>query len=374
MNGILNHDSSKKVPQKSHPLDMLIFFVTGRCNASCLHCFYWQNLGADHIGLPLSDIEKIARSTPPFNNLLLSGGEPTLRADLADIIGLFVTNNKVRNVSVPTNGLLPDRIARLAEKIADRFQQINLSFNISIDGFAATHDVIRNGEGSYDKALQTLEKLSQLAKTHRNFRVVINTVIFAGNYDQVVPFAKFIESTGYANNHAFEIIRGNPKDVRSKSVPPDTLRNIYHQLVPIEARYISRDARSKTKGFLWPLREVMSLGNLIIKYQHQWKNYSKAGKWAFPCQAGEGIGVIDYNGNMRICELRMANVKLGDYDFNFKKAWASETIRLEAAVAKTHACDCTHTCFINVSMRQAMKSRFFYAPWNYLLFKLGFPY
>ena len=103
---------------RQHKFDFLIFFVTGQCNARCHHCFYWNNLGADHVGLSLEKIEKTARSMPPFRTLLLSGGEPTLRKDLPQLIDIFRRHNGIETVDIPTNGLLPDRIAGLAEEAA----------------------------------------------------------------------------------------------------------------------------------------------------------------------------------------------------------------------------------------------------------------
>ena len=55
---------------------------------------------------------------PPFRTLLLSGGEPTLRKDLPDLVSVFLKHNRIRTVSVPTNGLLPQRISALAGAIA----------------------------------------------------------------------------------------------------------------------------------------------------------------------------------------------------------------------------------------------------------------
>lgn len=352
-------------------MNMLIFFVTGRCNAACRHCFYWNNLGADHKGISLEDIELIAKSAPSFRTLLLSGGEPTLRSDLPQLVNLFKINNKIQNVSIPTNGLLPDRITKIATEIAAIDPKLNVSFNISIDGFAEIHDEIRNIKGNYKKAMKSLEKLAELSKKQPNFRVLINTVICTDNYDQVIPFAHFIETSGLADGHYFEIVRGEPPESRVKSVPVKQLQEIYQQLIPIQARYLAREARRRKRGIARLLREILDVGNLINKYHIQWGEYSQGKKWDFPCMAGEEIGVIDYDGQLRICELRSTSVALADYNYNFKQAWESLTVRMEASIAKTHDCDCTHTCFIGTSMRKDIQYQLLGAPWRYMLNKIG---
>jgi len=159
--------------------DMLIFFVTGRCNARCRHCFYWRNLGAAHEGLSLEAIETISRTMPKFSTLLLSGGEPTLRADLPQIVEFFRRNNQIQSVSVPTNGLRFDSIVTIAREISELDADLLVTFNVSIDGFAEVHNYIRGVPGAYDLAMKTLHALRQVASEYDNFRVLVNTVICA---------------------------------------------------------------------------------------------------------------------------------------------------------------------------------------------------
>lgn len=355
---------------RQHPFDMLIFFVTARCNARCHHCFYWKNLGNGTNDLSLESIRKISQSMPPFRTLLLSGGEPTLRTDLPDLIEVFRLGNQIHTVSVPTNGLIPDRIANLAEQIAKSSHKLSISFNVSIDGLDKTHDSIRGVPNSFESAMQTLHQLRQVADCHPNLRVLVNTVICADNVQQVVSLADYIKSTQLADGHFFEIVRGEPKDSRLKSIPPTKLADIYRALIPIQQSYLGGEARQKKPGWLSVWRQITDVGNLINKYRHQWAVYSHNKKWDFSCMAGEGIGVIDYDGRLRICELREQSVQLADYDYQFMRAWNSPIIRREACIAKTHACDCTHTCFLNLSMRQNFLARMVKSPWLYLLYKM----
>ncbi len=356
---------------RQNSFEMLIFFVTGRCNARCHHCFYWENLGPANVGLSLDKIEKVAKSMPQFGTLLLSGGEPTLRSDLPQLVRIFRENNGIRNASIPTNGLLPDRIAAIAEQIAQIDPELHVSFNLSIDGFKATHDKIRGVPGNYEASLKTLQKISDLTQNYPNLHAFVNTVICADNYNEVVPFAKHMHSLGLTDAQFFEIVRGDPPEVRMKAVPPAELREIYRQLIPIQENYLAQEVRRRRKGLFAIWRQISDVGNLINKYRHQWLVHSTGAKWDFDCMAGEAIAAIDYNGNTRICELRQDNVNLADYDYDFQKAWQSATLRREAAIAKSHACDCTHTCFLGVSMRQDFAARFWEGPKLYLRYKSG---
>ena len=155
-----------------------------------------------------------------------------------------------------------------------------------------------------------------------------------------------------------------------KAVPPDELQDIYKHLIPIQEYYLTREARRTRRGLIRMWRQMTDVGNLINRYRHQWAVHSLDKKWDFPCLAGESIAVIDYDGRMRVCELRERSVDLAHYNYDFSQANSSSTIRTEADIAKTHTCDCTHTCFLGVSMRQDFAARFIVSPWLYLLYKV----
>src|ERR671928_447430 len=89
-------------------LGTVILFVTSRCNAFCQTCFYHAELNQPG-DLTFAQLEKVSRTMPSITDLWLSGGEPTLRRDLTDLIDLFVGRNGVRRVIIPTNALVKAR-------------------------------------------------------------------------------------------------------------------------------------------------------------------------------------------------------------------------------------------------------------------------
>ena len=91
-------------------LDTLIFFVTSRCNSKCRTCFYWEELNQD-TDLSFEEIERLSATMPRFNEIWLSGGEPTLRADLVEILALFYRANGVP-LDQPAGQWNPSRKAR----------------------------------------------------------------------------------------------------------------------------------------------------------------------------------------------------------------------------------------------------------------------
>ena len=88
MNKALQFVQLIRSSKREKRLGTVILFVTSRCNAYCQTCFYHAEL--NHPGdMTFAQIEKVSRTMPPISDLWLSGGEPTLRKDVADVIDLF---------------------------------------------------------------------------------------------------------------------------------------------------------------------------------------------------------------------------------------------------------------------------------------------
>ena len=131
----------------------LIFFITAKCNSRCRMCFYWKNIEKfkKQKELTLEEIKKISKSFNHLQYLTISGGEPFLRDDLSQIVQTFVKQNNAQFISIPTNGILSEKIARLSE---DMFKKCPNSFcrvALSIDGIGRDHDKIRGVLGNFKK-------------------------------------------------------------------------------------------------------------------------------------------------------------------------------------------------------------------------------
>ena len=101
---------------KPKRLNTVVFFVTSVCNEKCRHCFYWEELNQKG-DLTFEQIRRISETMPPITDLWLSGGEPFMRKELAEILELFYRNNGVRWVNLPTNGLFTERTHRCLDRV-----------------------------------------------------------------------------------------------------------------------------------------------------------------------------------------------------------------------------------------------------------------
>ncbi len=127
---------------------VVVWNCTQRCNLKCVHC-YAQSEDRDYAGEMSTDeakvmIDDLAEFGAPV--LLFSGGEPTLRKDLVEL--MHYAKGKGMRVVISTNGTLitPER--------AKQYADVGLSYvGVSLDGGRETHDEFRGLPGSFDKAI-----------------------------------------------------------------------------------------------------------------------------------------------------------------------------------------------------------------------------
>ena len=348
-------------------LGTVILFVTSRCNALCQTCFYHEELNRPG-DMTFAQIEKISTTMPSITDLWLSGGEPTLLHDVSQIIDMFVTNNGVNRIIVPTNGLIKSRVCDMVDTALSHNPTIDLYLNIALDGYGKTHDRIRGVPGNWEKALDCIEALYPLKEkyTHR-FRLNVNTVVCAENYTEIETLSEFMWKHYRLDGQYFNIVRGKTLvGDRIKEVPADALPAMYQHVSRLTKRYGDRMFANDdaSKRFV---KNVAYVGAITTHYRTQHANVFTKTPWPFPCTAGETTAVIDYNGDVRACELREKFATLADYDYDFDALWAANERQNELqAIDGGNACWCTHVCFIHDSMRHSRRALLYDLPKNYL--------
>jgi MoaA/NifB/PqqE/SkfB family radical SAM enzyme len=347
----------------------LIFYVTSQCNARCQTCFFWKDLNTGH-GLTIEQIERLALTMPKFRTLLIGGGEPFLRLDLPEIVSIFHKRNRIRDASIPTNGLLPTRIEEETRRILSDNPDLYLSLNVSLDGFAATHDEIRGVPGNFDRARETLQRLIEARGTSTRLSVILNSVICEKNYEEIVSFAEFAWNELNVDGHFFEIIRGDPKDLSVGGVPAAALADIYQALPEIQARYFRR-LRGHQNRVSRMVGGILDVGRLLWQYRTQYRRYTNNQLWTVPCLAGRTIGVVEPDGTLKACELRERISSLADSGWDFGSQWYGSDTAGEVEQVSIDECDCTHVCFIQSSRDHSLRATFVESPRLWLRYRRG---
>jgi len=348
-------------------LGTVILFVTSRCNAFCRTCFYHEELNQPG-DLSFAQIETVSRTMPQITDLWLSGGEPTLRRDLPEIIDTFVQNNGVNRIIIPTNALIKSRVYEVVDRALGGHPKIDLYLNIALDGYGETHDRIRVVPGNWEKALDCIRSLYPLKQKYADrFRLNVNTVVCAENYTEIEMLSEFMWENFELDGQYFNIIRGETLvGEQIKEIPPEVLPQMYAQVSKLTKRYGDRMFATDDAARRF-VKNAAYVGAITTHYRTQHSNFVEPTAWPFPCTAGETATVIDYNGDVRACELREKFATLSDYDFDFNALWAAHERQSELkAIDGGKACWCTHVCFIHDSMRHSRRALLYELPKNYV--------
>ena len=211
--------------------DDLRISVTDRCNFRCTYCMPAEGLR----WLPKSEIlsfEELTRLLALFvrlgvRSLKVTGGEPTVRADLPTLVGMFRDVGPELDISITTNGMLLDRLAGpLADAGIDRA-------TVSCDSLLRHRFAEMTRRDALDRVLAGLRAAQAAGLTP----IKINTVVIAGtNDDEVVDFAAWARDTGYE----VRFIEYMPLDAehaweRAKVVPAARILDAIDAVFPLEA-------------------------------------------------------------------------------------------------------------------------------------------
>ncbi|GAB3264845.1 hypothetical protein GCM10027347_32210 [Larkinella harenae] len=136
------------------------FPVTDNCNSQCVMCDVWKESSENDMSI--SEIEQLFSSKlfSKVKHIGLSGGEPTLRKDLVEIVEILKQQlHKLQTLSITTHGYHSDRWAQFLPKILEILDKKNIHFtlNVSIDGKRDIHNLNRGISTAYDKATETIK-------------------------------------------------------------------------------------------------------------------------------------------------------------------------------------------------------------------------
>jgi GTP 3',8-cyclase len=159
--------------------------VTDRCNLRCVYCMppegvAWQS--HDNI-LHYEEIAQIVRlaASQGIREVRLTGGEPLVRKNLAQLVGLIAAIPGIQDVSLTTNGLLLlDQIEALAEAGLNRI-------NVSLDTLQAEKFARITRGGRFERVWAGLEKAEALGIQP----IKLNAVAMRGvNDDELISLAR----------------------------------------------------------------------------------------------------------------------------------------------------------------------------------------
>lgn len=278
----------------------------------CKMCNIWK--------FPTKKSEEITaadlRSLPQLKFINLTGGEPFVRDDLAEIIEECYKHTS--RIVISTSGWLQDRVIEIAKRFP------NIGIRISIEGLSAKNDELRGRPGGFDKGLSTLLTLKEMGLKDIGFGCTVsnnNSKDMLALYQLSKSLGMEFATASFHNSYYFH--KEDNEVTNRQEVCAD-----FEQLIE------------------WQLQEKHPKSWFRAFFNMGLINYIEGGRRMLPCEAGSANFFIDPWGEVYPCnglEERYWKESMGNIrQASFDEIWNSpQAERVRALVRK-----CPKNCWM----------------------------
>lgn len=279
-------------------------------------CNTWQypTKREEEVGIPVYE------RLPFMNTINVTGGEPFLRNDLSDVIG--VLKKKTKRLVISSNGSFTDRILKLFDKNKD------IGIRISIEGLPKANDELRGIQDGFDRGIRTLIELHRMGVKDIGFGITVSDKN-AKDMIELYHLAHMmgLEFATAAIHNAFYFHKfDNRFEYPDKAI--DEFKMLIQELF-------------KSKKIKDWFRAYFNYGLI---------NYIKGNPRLLPCEMGHDSFFLDPSGEIFPCnvvEESMGNLK----EQTFEQIWNGEA----AVTIRQKVKNCQKNCWMIGSVSQQMK-------------------
>jgi radical SAM protein with 4Fe4S-binding SPASM domain len=269
-------------PTEPHRPALATWELTLACDHACLHCgprageARPDELTTEEALRLVDDLADLG-----VGEVVLIGGEAYLRNDFILIIRRI--RERGMTCSLTTGGLTLTRARARAMVEAGV-----LGVNVSIDGLEASHDFVRNREGSWRRAFEALRNVREAGA-----RVSVNTQINQRSRHELLELLELLLAEGvWAWQLQITCPHGNAVDNAEIVLQPYMYLELFETLRQVADR-------CREKGvLLWPGNNLGYFG----PYEHALRKQQKLYSGHFTgCEAGRSTLSIESNGMIKNC-------------------------------------------------------------------------
>ncbi len=293
------------------PLNLTVS-VSYRCNSRCKTCNVWQRPNDD---FTLEEYEKTFASLgrAPYW-FTFSGGEPTLRKDLPEIVESAYRNCRPGIINIPTNGIQDTIIPARVERVLRAAPESEVIVNLSLDGVGEKHDVVRGVRGNFERAMRTYAGLKALRDRYQNFTLGVHTVISNFNLAEFDTIYAFVRDELRPDSFISEIAEERVElDTVGMGITPSihtyqpVIERLQEGMRGAEFRGVSRITQAFRDRYYDLVKRTLVERRQVI-----------------PCMAGIASAQIAPNGDVWTCCIRAESVgNLREHDYDFRSVWSS---------------------------------------------------
>ena len=307
----------RKNLQQLHPLQQLFWESTLRCNVHCLHCGSDCSSSEVTPDMPAEDfLRVIDQSVTPHVDphkvlIIISGGEPLMRADLAQV------GKALKQRGYPW-GMVTNGLAMTEKRFKELMASGLRSMAISFDGMKDNHNWMRQHPLAFDGATRAIK----LAAATPSLTWDVVTCVNQRTINQLDEMREYLWSIGVRN---WRLITIDPMGRAAEN--PELL------LSPEQHRYLLDYIRDRRKE---GLHISYSCEGFMPDYEGEIRDY------LFHCMAGISVASILIDGSISACTSIRGKYYQGNiYKDDFWDVWENrfESYRNREWMRKQEPCN-----------------------------------
>lgn len=291
-------------------------------------CNIWQHPSDPAEEIPARLLERLPSGLGRMN---LTGGEPTLRDDVEDLVEIL--RRKAKVVELSTNGFYTDRVLSIAHRFPD------VMIRVSLEGFPSLNDRLRGTEHGFEHALRTMLGLIESPARNIGFSVVICDQ----NADDLHDLYRLCAALGVEFGNS--VMHNSWYFHKHDNAVGDV-----DKAVNAEKRFIELLLQSKRSGLRMKMKDYFrAYFNLNILNHLQGKPNILG-----PCVAGRDLFFVDPFGNVSPCNGTEEPWVMGNLrDDPFDRIWNGQ----RAEQVRARVGQCNRSCAFIGTARFDMKRR-----------------
>jgi len=313
--------------------------LTYNCNTDCVMCNlkYLKDNGRKE--LTLNEIKKIITESKYLKNIkfiVVSGGEPLLRNDIAGIIKFLRDYYPDTEILILSNLYDWKIVSEKLNSIKEETGLCKISVGTSIDAVGKKHDEIRGRAGAFANLSDNLEKMK---KEFSEVYFSLNYTIMPDNCENMVDVYDWCAQKNY---HVSFQMFVQKKETKRFEWQNDVIEKIENQIDIITEKMAKECNINKFDENLFLQNEGLTSRFLslyyIIKYIRQAKRF-------FPnCPCGEKYAMVNPYGEVYFCPV-YKDIFAGDLKKDsFDSLWASKKAENARNFFNSKSCHCWLTC------------------------------
>ncbi|HOJ33548.1 MAG TPA: radical SAM protein [Candidatus Hydrogenedentes bacterium] len=315
-------------PSSPYVPRLIAWELTRTCTLHCRHCRaaarnvpYDEELSFDEI---VRVLDNIATKFKPI--MILTGGEPLLRADILDII------RHVR--ACGCRPVLATCGVPLTPKYAQDIKDAGVErISISIDGpDAATHDDFRGMPGAFDATMRGIH-----AARTADLPFQVNTTVTRRNVAHLERILQLAIDVGAAAFHPFLLVpTGRGKELEAETLRAEEYEQVLQRIYELRSQTPIPFKPTCAPHYYRIFRQnEAAAGREVTVETHGLDAMTKG------CMGGNSFAFISHVGKVQICgflDVEAGNLRKENYDF--VHIWQESPLFLELRDYRNYKGDC----------------------------------